>query len=142
MFKTIIVATDGSVDGDRAVAQAREIAETAGSRVVVVHVTELVGGKGGTVPAAADEEELRSKIDSQVSEMSTAGVPVELVTRSIKLGGPAHTIAEEAEAAGADLIVVGSRGRSALTQIVLGSVPLRLLHIARCPVLIVPPAQS
>jgi nucleotide-binding universal stress UspA family protein len=54
------------------------------------------------------------------------------------LGGPAHAIEEIAEKAGADLIVVGTRGHSPVAGLLLGSVTQRLLHIARRPVLVVP----
>jgi nucleotide-binding universal stress UspA family protein len=53
-------------------------------------------------------------------------------------GGPAHVIADAATKVGADLIVTGSRGHTALAGIMLGSVAQRLLHLAHCPVLVVP----
>ena len=58
------------------------------------------------------------------------------------LGGPAHPIEEIAEEAKADLIVVGTRGHSAIAGLLLGSVTQRLLHIARRPVLVVPSPKS
>jgi nucleotide-binding universal stress UspA family protein len=54
---------------------------------------------------------------------------------------PAHEVANTAREVGADLIVVGTRGRTAIGGLLLGSVTNRLLHIAPCPVLVVP-AQS
>ncbi len=50
MFKTIVIAIDGLDDGDRAFDLARTMASDAGARLVIVHVTELVGGKGGVYP--------------------------------------------------------------------------------------------
>ena len=55
------------------------------------------------------------------------------------LGGPAHAIEEVAAEADADLIVAGTRGHSPVAGLLLGSVTQRLLHIARRPVLAVPP---
>jgi nucleotide-binding universal stress UspA family protein len=55
-------------------------------------------------------------------------------------GGAAHAIADAAKEAGADLVVVGTRGQGPLTGLLLGSVTHRLLHVAPCPVLAVPPA--
>jgi nucleotide-binding universal stress UspA family protein len=50
-------------------------------------------------------------------------------------------IADAAADAGADLIVAGARGHTKLPGFVLGSVTHRLLQIATCPVLTVPPAD-
>ena len=52
------------------------------------------------------------------------------------LGSPATTIVQEAEKMGADLIMVGSRGRRGITRFVLGSVSHAILHQASCPVLV------
>jgi len=142
MFQTIVVGHDGTSNGDPALATARSLAEE-GSRLVVVHIVEVLTGKGGGYPLHADEQEARAALEAQVSEMKAAGIEVELVVHDTQLGGPARLIAAEAEHSNADLIVVGSRGQSALAQVVLGSVPLRLMHLAHCPVMVVPsPAAS
>jgi nucleotide-binding universal stress UspA family protein len=141
MFNTVVLATDGSTNGDRAVELVKLFAQQARSKIVVVHVTELVGGRGGTYPVAADEEEILAKIKAQVADLNAAGVAARLTTRVVSFGGPAHVITAAADSVGADLIVVGSRGHSPLAQVVLGSVPVRLLPIATCPVLVVPPPE-
>lgn len=141
MFKTIVVATDGSPHGDRALALAESMAREAAARLVVVHVVELVGGKGGSVyPAAADEDEIRQQIEAKVEKLRVDGLDASIVVRSTRLGGPAHEIADVAADIEADVIVVGTRGRSPVSGFLLGSVPTRLLHIAHRPVLVVPPA--
>lgn len=61
--------------------------------------------------------------------------------RSVMLGGPAHAIEDVAAEAGADLIVTGTPGHSPVAGLLLGSVTQRLLHIARRPVLAVPPGS-
>ena len=61
--------------------------------------------------------------------------------RNVMVGGPAHPIAEIAEEANADLIVAGTRGHSPVAGLLVGSVTQRLIHIARCPVLVVPPTD-
>jgi nucleotide-binding universal stress UspA family protein len=58
------------------------------------------------------------------------------------VGGAAHAIAEIAGREHVDLIVVGTRGRTALAGLLIGSVTQRLLHIAPCPVLAVPPERG
>jgi nucleotide-binding universal stress UspA family protein len=138
MFDTIVIATDGSEHGDRALDLARSLLHGETARLSIVHVTELVGGKGGVFPQAADEDERRARIAAQVEELRGAGISAELLTPTVRLGGPAHAIAETAESLKADLIVVGSRGHSLISKVVLGSVPIRLLQVAHCPVLVVP----
>jgi nucleotide-binding universal stress UspA family protein len=53
-------------------------------------------------------------------------------------GGPAPVIAEAAAREKADIIVTGTRGHTALAGVIVGSVAQRLLHVAPCPVLVVP----
>jgi len=56
--------------------------------------------------------------------------------QTVQLGGPAHVIADIADSVDADLIVVGTRARSPVSEVVLGSVPIRLLHVAHRPILV------
>lgn len=139
MFKTIVVGHDGSVHGDRAMALARQLATDLDARLVIVHVTELVGGKGGVVPLSVDEPDIRQRLAGEADQLRASGRSAEFVHRTIELGGPARSIAEVGREEDADLIVVGSRGRGAVAEILLGSVATRLLHVARRPVLVVPP---
>jgi nucleotide-binding universal stress UspA family protein len=69
MFKAIVVATDGSEHGSQALTVGRAMAAESGAHLTVVHVTELVGGKGGVYPAAADEEQIRERIAQQVAQL-------------------------------------------------------------------------
>lgn len=138
MFKSIVVATDGSQHGSQALTVGRTMATDSGAHLTIVHVVELVGGKGGVYPAAVDEEDIRERIAQQVAQLRQDGLTVDAVTPTVRTGGPAHAIAEVAEAVNAELIVVGSRGHSLIGEVVLGGVPIRLLQIAHRPVLVVP----
>jgi nucleotide-binding universal stress UspA family protein len=138
MFKTILVGHDGSDAAGRILPVARELAQRDGAKLVVAHIDEHLVGKGANVSAKADEGEIRAAIEQEVESLKNDGLETELVTREMILGGPAQVIAEVAEEAGADLIVVGSRGHSTITGLLLGSVTQRLLHIAKCPVLVIP----
>jgi nucleotide-binding universal stress UspA family protein len=57
-------------------------------------------------------------------------------------GYPAERLADLADEEGAELIVVGSRGRGAFKAAFLGSVSTSLIGVARCPVLVVPPGAA
>ena len=138
MFKTIVVGHDGSEAAAGSLSAATEIAKSDGAKLVVAHVDEHLVGKGAGMSVKADEEEVRAALERQVKELASGGLDAQLVAKEMMLGGPAHQIAEVAEETGADLIVVGNRGHSTVTGLLLGSVTHRLLHIATVPVLVVP----
>ena len=137
-FKTIIIGTDGSTEADAAFALAASMAQSESARLVVVHVVELLSGKGGRYTLHADEDEIHAKVVAAVGKLKRKGVAVDLEVHQIAYGGPAHIIAQLADREDADLIVVGNRGHNPVAEIMLGNVPVRLMHIAHRPVLVVP----
>lgn len=139
MFKTIVLGLDGSDSSDHALEQATMLAKERGSSVKVVHVVELVVSRGGGT-LHLDEDELKAKIEKQVKGLVDAGVDAKLELHSAMAGGPAHVIADVAARSGADLIITGTRGHTAAAGILVGSVTHRLLHLAHCPLLIIPSA--
>ncbi len=142
MFKKIIWATDGSDNANRALGLAKELATQNGSVLLAVHsIVELAGpGSHGAFPEHADEGEREAKIAKQVAELKEQGVDAQVKIVESRVVGPAQTLAKLAEEEDADLIVVGTRGETVLAGLLLGSVTQRLLHLAPCPVLAVPPA--
>jgi nucleotide-binding universal stress UspA family protein len=139
MFKSIIWATDGSASADRALPYVKSLASDNNAEVVVLHADQLLMGRGGGQHVIADEEDVRTKIEAQAQELRDAGIISASRAIQVTIGeGPAHTIAETAEDLHADLIVVGTRGHTTLGGLLLGSVTNRLLHIAPCPVFVVP----
>jgi nucleotide-binding universal stress UspA family protein len=86
----------------------------------------------------ADEEQVEAKLKRVVDEFSGEGLDARLKIVEHIGSQPAHGIADLARDVEADLIVVGTRGHGALSGLLLGSVTLRLLHVAPCPVLAVP----
>jgi nucleotide-binding universal stress UspA family protein len=84
---------------------------------------------------STDASYARSALDATVDRVDTSGVAVE---RLLVADSPGPAIV--AAAAGADLVVVGSSGRGALSQRLAGSVSLYVTHHAGCPVVVLPPA--
>jgi len=117
------------------------MAKLTGARIVVAHVDERIAAKGDMPSIRADEDEIFKRIESEVEQLAADGVDASAERKVVVLGGPAHAIAEIADEADADLIVVGTRGHSQIAGLLLGSVTTRLLHIAKRPVLAVPPAE-
>jgi nucleotide-binding universal stress UspA family protein len=138
MFKTILWATDGSDAADAALPYAKALAEGKGHTLIVVHSKELLRGRAGGYPMYANEDELVAKIRGQADELRSEGLDVTLRIETGAAPGAAHMIAEAARSLGADVIVVGTRGHTAIGGLLLGSVTQRLLHIATCPVLAIP----
>jgi nucleotide-binding universal stress UspA family protein len=138
LFKTIVIALDGSEGSRRALPTALELAQRDSARMVIVHVDERTLGKGGG-DVRADEGEIQAAIRQQAKDLSEQGIETSVQMRDVMVGGPAKSIAEVAEEEGADLIVIGTRGHTGLPGIALGSVTQRLLHLAHRPVLAIPP---
>jgi nucleotide-binding universal stress UspA family protein len=141
MFKTIVLALDGSEGSQQAIPFALELAKRDNARIVIAHIEEDIVGKGGG-PIHATEDEIQAEIREQAKKLSGEGVETTVEMSSVMLGGPAPAIASIADKASADLIVCGTRGHSALAGVLLGSVAQRLMHVAKQPVLVVPEAAS
>jgi nucleotide-binding universal stress UspA family protein len=138
MFKNIIWASDGSEAAQRALPTALELVEASGGSLRVLHADERFGGRAGGISALADEEEIQSRLASQVQELRDAGTDVEFDVIRGTNREPADLIADVARNTHADVIVVGTRGHGRVAGVLLGSVAQRLLHVAPCPVLAVP----
>jgi universal stress protein A len=139
MFTHILCATDVSEDGDRALDYASRIAIEDGAELHIVHVVEtLASGRAAGQKARVDEPECYDELRRQSSEMSERGIKTTLHMPFANVGAAADCVSRIAADNDVDLIVVGTRGRSALVGAVLGSVTQRLLHVSPCPVLAVP----
>jgi nucleotide-binding universal stress UspA family protein len=136
VFKTIVLALDGSESSDRAIPVAQELARDGGS-IIVAHVREKVMARGGG-ETRVDEDEIEQRVRASAAKLNEAGVKATVELGTSVAGGPAHAIAAIADRAGADLIVTGTRGHGVVAGLLVGSTAQRLLHLASCPVLIVP----
>jgi nucleotide-binding universal stress UspA family protein len=137
LFNTIVWASDGSQHADRALEVAQTLAKDYSASLVVIHVVQRYATETG-LAVYPDEDRVKAKLEETVQELSKDGLKASL--RIVNHVGPqaAHQIADTAQQEGADLIVVGTRGHGPVTGLVLGSVVLRLLHVAPCPVVAVP----
>jgi nucleotide-binding universal stress UspA family protein len=142
MVSTIVVALDGSEASERTLPVLRELAAPdSGVRVELVHVREqLVGRAAG--PARVNEDELVERVKARGAELAESGYDTHLTDKKTVGGQPAHVIADFAEQCNADLILAGTRGHGAVAGLLLGSVTMRLLHVAPCPVVVVPSGRS
>jgi nucleotide-binding universal stress UspA family protein len=146
MAGTIVVGVDGSPPSLAALRWAAEEAKLRGARLVAVHAWHFpalgaVPGPGLTpipeLEAPGQLETLRegaeAELEAALSEAFSGEPPVELERKLIE--GDAGEVLER-ESASADLLVVGSRGRSALAVALLGSVSEHVVGHAACPVVV------
>jgi len=138
-MSTIVVGVDGSNGSTAALKFAIREARARGSELKAVTAWEVpvpVYG-GGFVPLPLDkgayEQVARDALNVSLDQAGASDVGVTPIVRE---GQPADVLA--AEAHGADLLVVGSRGRGGFKGLLLGSVSQQCAHHAPCPVTIVP----
>jgi nucleotide-binding universal stress UspA family protein len=142
MFQVIVVGHDGSDGARRALDVAVDLARAGtGVRIVLAYVEQEIVGKGAApMPVTADE--IEAEIRREAEALSAQGLAVTLDVHRAILGGPAPALLAIAHEAGADLIVVGTRGRTVLAGLLVGSTAQRLLHISDRPVLAVPATST
>jgi len=118
-IESVLLATDGSEGAERAADHAVAVARATGARLHAL----TVGDDDGPAASAADRAR-------------EAGVDA---TAAARAGRPHETIEEYAAAHDADLVVVGTHGRTGVERVLLGSVAERVLRTATRPVLVVGP---
>jgi len=137
MISKILVPTDGSKAAQKAARYAVDLAKQLNASVIVLSVIDKRSFIGQTVPAVETarhviepiEDYLREAAEGYAGEIKKLceknGVRTKAVTTA---GHPVEEIVKEAEKSKADLIVMGSHGRSALGAAVLGSVAYGVIH--------------
>jgi nucleotide-binding universal stress UspA family protein len=131
----VVVGVDGSPCAERALILAAYEAALRGALLHIVSAYEMPPSSGWIVVPLDPFEEGAAAIVSQALAIVREHNP-ELVTKSEhSYGFPGTVLVEAAE--GASLLVVGSRGHSKLTDLLLGSVSEHCAHHALCPTVIV-----
>lgn len=141
-IRTILVPTDFSEDADLATAAAlRLLACDPHARLVLLHVYSLPieYTAYGPIPLSPEYlEDLGARAQTRLEEKAEAlGSTGLSIDASVREGYPPEVIAAEAERCGADLIAMGTRGRSGLGHLLLGSTAERVVQTASRPVLTV-----
>lgn len=158
MFHKIMVAMDSSAIGQQVFDEALSLAKATGASLLLLHVlsAEEVGSPDTAMPSSsivsysqelyeelvtnyqkrwkAFEEQGLELLRSRTSQATAAGVSAEFTQLR---GSPSREICNLADTWQADLIVMGRRGRSGLSELFLGSVSNYVFHHAPCSVLTV-----
>jgi nucleotide-binding universal stress UspA family protein len=140
----VLAATDLSDPSLPAVSAGAAEARRRKARLVLLHVVDqslevyaaaaggLLGAIGALPPPALQDERRRALETTLTSALEREGVPGEAL---VVEGNPAVTISEKAKELRAELVVVGTHGRTGLSRIALGSVAERVVRAAPCTVL-------
>ena len=143
MFNHILVPIDGSDTSMLAVSKASGMALAFGSRITLIHVVDNYPFIGVGADYALGQNEYLAAATSSANAALARGVAA-LAAEGLHSdqrvidGHVVHEgIVDTAIAIGADLIVMGSHGRTGIEKLLLGSVTQRVLQDAKCPVLVV-----
>ena len=138
----IVVPTDFSPASDAALDYARDLARQFGASIDLVHVFDDPFTSGafvgdGTVMMPVELRDALEKHAREQLETRNAAHAGTLPGSSTAflMGAPAKRIVERAKEDKADLIVMGTHGRSGLGHLLIGSVAERVVRTATCPVL-------
>lgn len=146
MYRQVLVPIDGSKESLAAAALARDFlaANLAGS-VSLIHVVNIARELSDISlikPTLIDEAWIDRNIKNKGRDIlkpaevlfQQSGLPVDTI---VKWGDPAEQAEKTAREGGFDLIVVGNRGLSAISGMILGSVSSKILHTAKCQVIVI-----
>ncbi len=136
-YQTIVVGIDFSEASGRALTLATKVADRFSARRL--HLVHVVSYPASVLPSLSLSNDVTAGAVAE-AEARLQALPLPevsgRVTREVRSGAPAQELAQAADAAGADLIVVAGRGHGVLAELVLGSVSSSLIRVAHCPILV------
>lgn len=138
MFRSILVAVDGSRAAEKALEEAIDLARDTGARLTLIAVAAPPRWRpaGPYYSPYPNDEELERQAQETV-DRAEALVPEDVPVSSVTRRGPAaEAILERVESGGHDLVMMGSRGHGSATSFLLGSVSRAVLAHSSVPVLI------
>jgi nucleotide-binding universal stress UspA family protein len=131
LLHNILVATDFGPASDAALTYGRALARTFGAQLHLLHVMENSFLRASPADPHAHKASVRRTLHDQVTPDDKAVVALDTSDNA------AEAITEYAKSASIDLIVIGTNGRGAVGQLLVGSVAERVVRTAPCPVLTV-----
>lgn len=139
MYKKILVPTDGSEFAKKAQLQAIYLAKATGAEIIALSVSEnhFINGISLNDEVEQLNELLKDRCEEDLKEFEDMNDEEVKISSVIREGSPAKSILDVASEEDVDLIVIGSSGKSGFDRFILGSVSEKVVHTAKCPVLIV-----
>jgi nucleotide-binding universal stress UspA family protein len=143
-IRRILVPVDFSEASEIAVQHAKEIAQTYGAEIDLLHVVEEVvyPSAYGVEPPYVPSQDVVTRVEKALGSMAREDIGYEHVQISARIGYAPLTILDHVESNDIDLIVLATHGRTGLDRMLLGSVAERVIRRAPTPVFIVKPDQK
>ena len=133
--KTILFPTDFSLASDAALPHAEALAKQSDAKLLIVHVEEPPLAYGGGEHYSGIPEPDSERILKMLEDVKPKD-PAVPFTHRLSMGDPAGEIVRIATDEGAELIVLGTHGRTGVTRLLMGSVAEVVVRRAPCPVLV------
>jgi nucleotide-binding universal stress UspA family protein len=133
--KTILFPTDFSLASDAALPHAEALAKQSNARLLIVHVEEPPLAYGGGELYYGLPEPSSERILKMLEDVKPADQKLPFAHR-LTMGDPAGEIVRIAAEEGAEMIVLGTHGRTGVTRLLMGSVAEAIVRRAPCPVLV------
>lgn len=134
---TILHPTDFSLPSSYAFALARALARDYQARLVILHVIAPPTAIYAEPEVLPQLEDRKPELEQKLDQMKATTDPSVRVEHLLKEGDPAAEILEAAQEVKADIIVMGTHGRTGLARLLMGSVAEHVLRKASCPVMTV-----
>jgi len=136
MYRNIILAYDGSKFSNKALQEAISLAKSSGGSLLVLSVVDITDEFESEAPGLTDKmtEKLLKLAQKALAKAVAAKVKAKV---EVHVGDAYEMIVDIAKKKKADVIVMGSHGRTGLTRLLMGSVTSRVIGHAPCSVLIV-----
>lgn len=137
VYRNILVAVDGSPDGDAALAHAAALARDQHARLTLLTAIPPIPATALLATGAAPPRNEVVKHYTELLRHATASLPADISVTTLLVEGPAaKALIERARSGAFDLIVMGSHGHGRLHQSLLGCVSQKVLHASPIPVLL------
>ena len=137
MFKNILLAYDGSEHSHRAARMAGAFAHQQTAFIWIVCVADRIPPELGEPNFSQLIEKRKSQAQEKIDEARRLIGDHVQTQQEILFGDTAESVINVAETRQCDLIVIGSRGLGTLSALLLGSQTQKVIHLAKCAVLVV-----
>ncbi len=136
MYKNIVLAYDGSKFSNKALQEAIRLAKSSGGSLLILSIVDITDEFESEAPGLTDKmtEKLLKLAQKALGKAVAAKVKAKV---EVHVGDAYEMIVDIAKKKKADIIVMGSHGRTGLTRLLMGSVTSRVIGHAPCSVLVV-----